>query len=124
MLEILIQDNRALTDEERTVFFEELGRATYGLGSTVRFRIYMPELIDVGTVESAARLIASERDALVCLPREGLPYSSGIEIRVLWKRLLQLLFFVFPLALEKSSTMSKEYDAGAGGGGYDFDPLR
>jgi len=120
----LAKKNRCLTEGEREDFFRELAHSTYGLGITKAFRIFIENKIyTLGSVESVARWIASQDKNKLCIPGEfGNPPSPEIDISILWQRLLDLLYSVFPIALDRSSSMSKERDASTGGMGYDFNP--
>lgn len=129
-LQKLIAENRCLNDSERDVFFQELAQATYGLGITKPFVIYIKvddipgQIYTMGNIEGVARWLAMQTSNQICVPSDmGKACSPMVDISVFWDTLLQGLFYVFPAALDRSSAMSKERDATTGGMGYEFDPF-
>lgn len=125
ILRILISDNRPLeSEEEREYFLSELGHATYGLGAKMPFKIFNPYVIDLDSIESAARIICDQDSNPVVISCPGVKDSPPIEIKLLWQQLLNSLYTIFPLALDRASAMSKELDASITGEGYDFNPTR
>jgi len=110
-LESLIAENRPLHDEaEKTLFYRELSHSTLGLGICRDFRIYLGNKIyRHGNIESSARWIASLTSSDAVIPGDmGNPASIKVSISVFWKKLLDELFFIFPMALDKSISMSRE----------------
>ena len=120
----LAAENRCLTVDEQSEFFREFAHATYGLGRDAPFKIFIDhDIYSLQNVEFAGRWIATRTSTRVQIPNVfGSDFSPFIDISVLWLRLLELLFLVFPIALDRSSSMSKERDATGGGQGYEFDP--
>jgi len=117
-------ENRCLDESEQGEFFRELAHATYGLGRDKPFKLFIEkDIYSLPGVEYAARWIAMRPSNRVRIPNEiGSDMSSCVDISVLWFRLLDCLFGVFPIALDRSSAMSKEKDSTSGGLAYDFDP--
>jgi len=112
-LEQLIRENRPLKDEtEKTLFYKELSHSTLGLGTFKDYVIYLDRVYRFGNVESTSRWLAGQTTKDVAIPGDkGNPDSPSVEISVLWTKLLELLFFVFPNALDKSISMSREAEA-------------
>jgi hypothetical protein len=114
-IEQLIQENRPLKDEtEKTLFLKELAHSTLGLGTFKKFSIYIDRSYDLGNVESTARWIASLTKSTVIINKEGYSSSPSIEIHKLWEKCLELLYFVFPLALSEAIRMSRETETSGG----------
>ncbi|MEO5350857.1 MAG: hypothetical protein H7836_14615 [Magnetococcus sp. YQC-3] len=122
ILLVLINENRCLQDDERDLFFDLLARSTFGLGISKRFKIFYPSVVDFSDVESGARWLASQNVNPLVIHRENLPDTEPIQINVLWQRLLDLLYGVFPIALDRSSAMSREIPKTIGGDGFVFTP--
>lgn len=123
---ILIKEDRCLSDDkERDWFFSELAHATFGLGSDKPFKIHHDdEVFFLGSIESAGRFIAHQTSNPVSIKRDGQRDSKPIQIAKLWEKLLFSLYEVFPVALDRSSAMSKEFDSTLRGDSYDFDPSK
>ena len=109
-IESLTEENRPLKDEtEKTLFHNEINHALLGLGTFKMFTIKIDKMYTSGNVEFFARWLASRTSNSICIPgEEGAMDSPPVDISLLWSRLLDLLFSVFPHALEKSIGMSKE----------------
>jgi len=128
-LEMLIQENRCLTSDERNVFSRQLAFATFGLGREIDYTIIVSNYIGretLGSVEYSARLIMMLDENYMMFKRITDNTNTMKEIKVpiskLWKALLYGLFDVFPLALDRASAMSKEVDATGSDSGYEFAP--
>ena len=121
-LEDLIKENRCLNKEERGVFIRQLSHATFGLGVQKEVKIFLDHLYAVGSVEFFARWLARQTSKTIVIKRDGYPPSPPFEIRLAWDKLLDMLFTVFPLALDRASAMSKEYDSSLSGDAYEFKP--
>ena len=111
-LDIFIKENRPIKDEkERELFFSLLAHSTLGLGLNQKFSIYAGNrYYSVGNIESAARWLAYETDSKIQSPKN---YNEGditpeTPINIFWEELRNQLFTVFPEALNKSMSMSKE----------------
>ena len=116
-LETLIKENRPLeNEEERTLFYKELSHATLGLGTYKVFNIQLDQgMFRYGNVESIARWLAGQTNNMVVIPGDcGKINSPPTEIKILWRKLLDLLYFVFPNALDKSLSMSREGESPQG----------
>jgi len=115
-LETLIKENRPLKDEEeKTLFYRELSHSTLGLGVFKVYNIQLERMYRFGNVESTARWLAGQTDKMVVIPGDcGKVDSFPVKIKVLWEKLLDLLYFVFPNALDKSISMSKEGESFSG----------
>ena len=121
----LASENRCLVASEQEEFFREMAHSTFGMGRNAPFKVYIEkDIFSLHDVEYASRFISTRTSNKVSIPNEyGTDPSPPVDISVLWERLLLLLFGVFPIALDRSSAMSKEKDNTTGGGsGYDFTP--
>lgn len=109
-LEELIQGNRSLSPDERERYYNLLASATLGLGVGRDFRIFIGHKIyRHGTVESCARWLGTQKENMVCIPGDmGNPPSQKIAISIFWSKLLDELFHIYPLALDRAISMSKE----------------
>jgi len=106
-LDMLIAENRPLNGEtERDTFMEILARSTLGLGGKTMVSVGVAGAYDLGSVEEAARWLAYQEKKKVKL--EGPFHPSDIEIGKLWKILRSTLFRVWPLALDRSTSISAE----------------
>lgn len=112
-IENLAKENRCLKgEEEKTLFYKELSHATLGLGTFKSFTIEIDRMYRYGNVESIARWLADQTQNKISIPgEEGKKKSPEIDISIGWKKLLELLFFVFPVALDKAISMSRETEA-------------
>lgn len=118
-LEELMDKNRCLSKKERGIFIRQFARATFGLGRDELFTFQVNENepeTDFGTVEYIGRFLAMKTKNILIVNGKKIPISR------FWERLLYCLFNVFPLALDRASSMSKEYDATGGGQPYEFKP--
>lgn len=122
-LDILITENRSITDEkEKDLFYRELVYSTFGLGKDVIMKLNVKgkkgEFATVfrKDVETVGRWLADQNSNLVDVP---LQINSGrsdeilqdVEIGVLWKAFKDQLFTVFPLAIERATNLSREQDS-------------
>lgn len=122
LLEELITEKRALDTTEVDDYYYLVGHATMGLGVSKILKISDPEYIELGNVEYFARWMGRQKTTPVQVTEEGSSKNHHIHISMLWEVLLCGLFAIFPLAIEKSASMSRESDATAGGDAYGFDP--
>ena len=110
-LDVLIKENRPIRDEdERDLFFSLLAHSTLGLGVNQKYSIYLDRYYSVGNIESAGRWLAYETDVMIQTPKifnEGM-VTPETPISFFWEELRNQLFYVFPMALDKSMSMSKE----------------
>lgn len=114
-IEKLIKENRPLKDEEeRTLFYKELSHSTLGLGTKIPAKIFIEHLYEIGTAEFFARWVAKQTEKDIIIKKDGFPDSPSFEIKIAWEKLLDLLFAVFPHALDKSISMSRELDSSSG----------
>ena len=129
-LETLIKENRCLTEKERGIYFRQLAHATFGLGRDIDFDMEISKWLGVetfGNVEYMARRIAMKTENSMVFKRKmgDSEYEDVVvPISKLWCTLLYALFDVFPLALDRASAMSKEYDATVQGEPYEFKPKK
>ena len=110
-LDVLIKENSPIKDEEeRNLFFSLLAHSTLGLGVNKKYILYVDRYYSVGNIESAARWLAYETDANIQTPENynDRAVSPKTPISFFWTELRNQLFFVFPEALNKSMSMSKE----------------
>jgi hypothetical protein len=128
-LEMLIQEDRCLTDAERGPFILQLSRATFGMGREAPFRFMVEDqmgLERLGSVEHMARDLAAQRKNPVVFTRKYIDssdkYAVEVPIKKLWETLLSSLYDIFALALDKASSMSKESDASLGSDTHQFRP--
>jgi len=106
----LIKENRPLLNEEWDGYQDLLATSTLGLGVSKEFKIFIDgEIYHFGNVETAARWIAIQTKNRICIPSDyGYKGSPDIDIKVFWEKLLELLYFVFPVSLDTAVRMSKE----------------
>lgn len=131
-LESLIKEKRCLKKNERGIFLRQLAHATMGLGREIPFSINLSDdqwftLSDeYGNVEFFARNLAMNNKDTVSIRKKhsikGEFKTFEEPIDKFWSSLLVSLFEVFPLALDRASAMSKEYEATGGGEPYEFNP--
>ena len=98
-----IDDNRTLTKDERKKFTRNLRLATLGMGTEYRFLMKgRKKTYDLKHVEHAAYWLAYRTKNPVDMDEEK------IEIALFWRTLRDMLFLVFPHAIETSIKISKE----------------
>jgi len=108
-IEKLIEENRPLTPDERKHYYNLLASSTLGLGVGRDFRIFIDTIFRFGTVESTGRWLGQQTENMICIPGDmGNQPSNKIPIGVFWSKLLDELFHIFPLALDRAISMSKE----------------
>jgi len=132
-LESLVKENRCLIPEEKSLFMRQLAHATMGLGREHDFLLKICDWYDVeclGNVEHWARQLAMKNKNYSIFKRPD-PNNMGetqkdyeVPISKLWDALLYGFFDVFPLALDRASSMSKEHDNTGGGEPYEFRPKK
>ena len=131
-LDALIEENRPIKDSvERSEFMRLLAHATLGLGTNQEIRYHIPNGYEPSfcsirrDFETTARWLAYQKTNVVHVPMEL--YSGKREtdekivdlpIKFLWQVLLENLFSIFPLALDRSMSMSKEKDENIKSSGY------
>ena len=110
-----INNNIPLGKEEREDFINLISPATLGLGTEYSCFIEgKQQIYDLDHVEHFAYWLAYQEQNPVVM-RSG----EEIEMQKLWKKLRDLLFIVFPYAIEMSIKISKEReqrDFGSRGG--------
>lgn len=124
-LETLIKEDRCLTDEnERSEFMRLLSHATLGLGINQKVWFISSYGGHIrSNVEVTGRWLAAQTKNVVPVPLELYKNKPQFKtsIHLLWQCFLDNLYFVFPLALEKSISMSKEKDETTSSKGYVVD---
>lgn len=124
-LEILIENNSPISDsDERDLYMREITYATLGLGVREKVRFFQqpgPGWIDFGTVESFARYLAYRKDnpVIIKVGQMGVK-SQPIPIRELWAQLQSKLFSIYPLAIDRACSMSKEREERSGESEYNI----
>jgi len=118
----LIKENRCLKDEkERLEFMQLLAHATLGLGVNQIVKLNATAAVCIReNVEVTCRWLASQKENVVLVPLclyKSKPYCKA-AIHFLWQCVLDNLYYVFPLALDKSISMSKEKDEAVQTKGY------
>jgi len=110
LLEDLIRDNRSLKASELSYFRNLMASSTLGLGTIKDFNIYIQgKVYHYGNVESAARWLGRQSSNKIGIPSDyGFPGSPIIDIKFFWEKLLELLFFIYPRALDMAICMSRE----------------
>jgi len=118
----LIKENRGLTEQEWDTYQDLLATSTLGLGVNKEFKIFIEGTIyHYGNIESVARWIASQTTNKIHIPSDyGAAASPSIEIKIFWEKLLELLYFVFPVALDTAVKMSKEIPSSPGFDGVEI----
>ena len=98
------------TTNERDKFFALLASSTLGEGSSMLFSVLIGEKIySIKSVELAARWLADQTEPSIFIPgRFGNRASPVVDISILWRALLEHLYLIFPVALSKALSMSKE----------------
>ena len=114
----LIEENRCLSDEkERTLFLKEWNYGTLGFGKdfvlTIRIGGLNGPAIKHGT-DYFARKMAMETDNEKVFHQNRNNYDPDLKTEIIvpisffWKNLLHRSFEIFPYAIERASSMSKE----------------
>lgn len=112
----LSSNNRVIRDEsERDLFFRELAYATLGFGVD-EIIDNIPGINEID-VETLARVLAMKTDTKFVDEK----YNTEITIGEAWSILLSALFSVYPIALSKAVSMSKERDEQTKSKGYVVD---
>ena len=107
----LIDENRALNKKEQKQYFDLIAYSTLGLGTVTQFKIFNDRIYTMKNIECAARWLGIQTKNKISFPGElGSEDSDPIAIKLFWQRLLEYLFQIFPLALDKSISMSKEIE--------------
>ena len=116
LLRELIKNNRCLNPKEYEYYHNCISSSTLGLGSSKTFRIYIDgKIFTFGNVEFVARWLSDQTKNEVAIPPElGEIGSKPVDIKVFWKKLLEHLYYVFPIALETAIAMSKEIPGDTG----------
>lgn len=106
----LIDTNQPIqSEEERSEFIRLLAHSTLGLGTFKKFIIILDQTYHFGNVESTARWLAIQTQNKVIIPGDMQRANSPpYDIKFFWEKLLELLFSVYPEALQKSISMSRE----------------
>ena len=123
-LDQLIMQNRPVESEvERRRFLTEWSYATLGLGVNMHTIHVVDSLIlsPSTNIEVIARWAVYLDAAVVTLPRELFSEAKTVPISMVWRTLRNSLFSVFPLAIERSCSISKEYEPTTERGGYDIE---
>lgn len=109
-LEELIQKNRSLKPDERSRYYDLIASSTLGLGVNRGFKIYIDcQIFRFGNIESASRWLGQQKENMACIPPiYGNKGSQKVDISFFWSTLLDELFYIFPLALDRAISMSKE----------------
>ena len=123
LIEELIEENRPLDTLEIDDYYYLIAHSTMGLGVSKMIKLNVPDSIELGTCEYVARWMGRQKTIQVPVTLPGSLVTHILPIRQLWEPLLYSLFEVFPLAIEKSASMSRESDATLGGDAYGFNPL-
>lgn len=118
----LIDEQRCIKDEEeRTLFMKLLGFSTLGLGLNVHVSMVTKSHVGFRTnVEWVARWACSQKTNFVYVPIDlARPIyqdnaEPNAEMTDVWKTILHYLYTVFPKALDKSMSMSKERESKSG----------
>lgn len=123
----LIEEDRCLTENERSPYFQQLSRATIGLGRDIPYSVEIEANSGkerIGSVEYVGRFLGMQFKTPVSFSRLNSitqkRYIADVPIGKLWESLLDGLFNVFPLALDRSSAMSKEHEQQLGSDSYGF----
>ena len=131
----LRDENRPIHDEtERSAFMRLIAHSSLGLGTNHLIRLHIPLEHGGGTgirdhYEKVVRWAAKQTSNQVYIPVELQHlYAKGdydrpgnIDISLLWDVLLDACFSVFPLALDRAMSMSKERDERTGDDEYEVD---
>jgi hypothetical protein len=126
----LIKEDRCLSEKERSPYFQQLSRATIGLGRDIPYSVEIEANCGkekLGSVEYMARFLGMQSKTPVQFSRLNSitqkRYMVEVPIGKLWEALLYDLFAAFPLALDRSSSMSKEHEQQQGGESYGFESV-
>ena len=132
-LDELEQGNRPLKDQsERDTFFRELTFSTLGLGRDLKVKYFHHSILLIRTdLETFARWLAYRKENPVATPLflrrpDGNATSETfpVEIKDLWSTLRDHLFSVFPAAIDRASSISKETEASTKSKGYKFERVK
>jgi len=128
-LDNLIEKNRPIKDAtERDLFMREFVYSTLGLGLSQKISYKLPSkdiTLIRNNLEVYARWLSYQKTSMVKVPVFLYSNEFGmknevydVEIKDLWECLLDNLFSVFPLAIDRACSMSKERDEQQRGKGY------
>lgn len=123
-LDQLIEQNRPIASEtERSDFLTEICYSTLGLGVNHNARVVDGLIMNSTTsVETVARWACYLTTNEIILPSELFTTGGGrASISRVWMTIRNCLFEVFPLAIERSCSISKEYEPNSERGGYEID---
>lgn len=102
-LDDCIKNNKPLSEKDRKTFIKKMRYATLGLGTEYKFYYKgKKHTYDLKHVEHAAYWLAYQTKSEVTIQHETIP------IRLLWLELRDMLWLVFPHAIETSVKISKE----------------
>lgn len=123
MIDEMIKSNKTLGKRERKIFLEQYRLATLGVDTGYRYMITGKKgKHDLGHVGHATYFIAYQEDPIVKLHVHGTDEEDEIEIKEMWKKLRDMYFYIFPVAIHDAVRISKEQKAGGGGSGADVSP--
>lgn len=126
-LDVLIEENRPLKDSaERDLFLRELTYSTLGLGKDFQINLNIPgEYLGIRKdLETVGRWLAYQQTKEVWVPMDlykNLYRNSrekNVEIKFLWRMFLENLFTVFPHAIDRAMSLSKEQSEGQKSKGF------
>lgn len=118
LIEECIRENRPLNLAERERFIDVFRKATLGLGSKYKYRLYgRKKIYYFENIGEAAYRIAKLNDSIVDLGYEKLP------IKVFWHELLSHLLRLFPEVDKMSVEISRELEKKHSGEGVDIDSI-
>lgn len=132
-LDTLIKEDRCLKDdEERNLFFRELTYSTLGFGTEHYFHIKVFDDLGIeewGTVEYEARKLALATQNSFIRKHPSINFQGceedtrevNIPISRLWYILLHNLLNIFPEAIMKATSLSREQEEGGKSKGYKVD---
>ena len=132
-LDVLEEENRPINDKtERDKFFRELTYSTLGLGRDLKVKYFHHSILLIRTdLETFARWLAYRKENPVATPLflrrpDGNATSETfpVEIKDLWSTLRDHLFSVFPAAIDRASSISKETEASTKSKGYKFERVK
>ena len=126
----LINENRCLKDEnERSEFMRLLAHATLGLGVNERIDLSATYGLYIrNNLEITARWVADQTSNKIYVPFQLSAYNihdqrqkPNFKIVAVWRAILRGLYSVFPIALDRAASMSKEKEDTAQSKGYQID---
>ena len=122
-LDELAAHNRPITTEtERQSFLAEWVYSTLGLGVNHGVHIVDGLILSGGaSIEVIARWASYLSTNEVMLPLELFTRSETVPISRIWVTIRNCLFQIYPLAIERSCSISKEYEPNSERGGYEID---